>query len=118
MIKKYDLNPKDITLIGFSQGAILSWSLAFNYPNHFRRIVALSGFLIENLIKTKEVTFSAFASHGMEDPVIPHQWANKSIGPLAAKYDQIEFYTYPMGHMVSQENFTAVLDWLNKTAKN
>jgi len=118
MIKKYDLNQKDITLLGFSQGAILSWSLAFNHPNHFRRIIALSGFVIENLIKTKEVTFSAFASHGKEDPVIPYQWAEETIAPLAAKYDHIEFYTYPSGHTVSQENFVALLDWLNKTAKN
>ena len=118
IIKRYDLNRKDITLLGFSQGAILSWSLAFNHPNHFRRIVALSGFVNDNLIKSKEVTFSAFASHGKEDLVIPYQWANESIAPFAAKYDHIEFYSYSSGHEVSQENFTAVLDWLNKTAKN
>ena len=50
--------------------------------------------------------------------MIPYQWADDSITPLAAKHDHIEFYTYPSGHTVSQENFAAVLDWLNKTAKN
>lgn len=117
LCKRHRLKPKDLTLLGFSQGAILSWALALNHPNMIRRIVALSGLINPDLVKTAkpEVTFSAYAAHGTEDPVIPFSWARNSITPFAEQHTQIEFHSYPDGHSVSKENFEAMLRWLVRT---
>lgn len=115
LIQKHHLNPRDLTLLGFSQGAILSWALAFNHPLYFRRIVALSGYVNQDLIEQQEVTFLAFASHGKADPVIPFVWAEKSIAPLVAANSTIRFEAFESGHTVSQENFLALLEWLKET---
>ena len=114
LIAKHQLDAKNISLIGFSQGAILSWAMAFNFPNTFKRIAALSGYINQDLIEKNEVTFSAFTSHGNADPVIPYQWAKNSITPLTEKYSTICFHSFDAGHTVSQENFIALLEWLNR----
>ncbi len=116
LIEKYALNSKDITLLGFSQGAILSWALAFSKSNKIRRIVALSGVVHESVDTSKAPTFLAYAAHGTEDAVIPINKARNTILPLAKKYKEIDYHEFHDGHGVSQENFNLVLQWLNKTA--
>ena len=116
LIEKYALNSKDISLLGFSQGAILSWALAFSKPNKIRRIVALSGVVHESVDTSKSPTFLAYAAHGTEDMVIPIDKARNTILPLVKKYQEIDYHEFSDGHGVSQENFNLLLQWLNKTA--
>lgn len=112
LVAEHGLDSNNITLLGFSQGAILSWALALNNPNQFRKIVALSGYVNKDIITSNTVSFSAFASHGKDDPVIPFEWAKETIEPLARQHKQIHFHTFEAGHTVSQENFMAMLEWL------
>ena len=41
----FPIDSANITLIGFSQGSILSYSIALSYPNIVQRVGALSGYL-------------------------------------------------------------------------
>ncbi|MGB1019804.1 MAG: alpha/beta hydrolase [Flavobacteriaceae bacterium] len=118
LVAEHSIDPNNITLLGFSQGAILSWALALNNPNHFRRIVALSGYINQDLITSNTVTFSAFASHGKIDPVIPFEWAKETIEPLVKQNNEIQFHAFEAGHTVNQENFMALLEWLKQTQKD
>ena len=79
LLNKYNLNDNDISLLGFSQGAILSWAIGFNYPHFIRRVIALSGYINEELIDNYNITFKAFSSHGVIDPIIPIDWARATI---------------------------------------
>ena len=115
LIKKYALNLNDISLLGFSQGAILSWALGFRFPDKIRRIIALSGFIHESINADKEPEFIAYAAHGTNDEVIPVLKARESILPLSKKYSEIQYHEYPDGHTISEENFTNLIKWLNKT---
>ncbi len=115
LIDKYNLNKKDICLLGFSQGSILSWALAYSKPNKVRRIVALSGFIHESVDTLSKPTFLAYAAHGKTDIVIPISKARNSILPISKKYNQIEFHEFAEGHTVSQENTYLFLKWLRKT---
>lgn len=115
LIKKYDLNSIDISLLGFSQGSILSWALAFSTPKKIRRIVALSGLVHESVDTSQPPTFLAYAAHGISDVVIPVEKARATILPFSEKYTEIEYHEFPEGHSVSQENFTRLLGWLEKT---
>ena len=70
-----------ITLIGFSQGAILSWALGINYTSKINKLVLLSGYFNDELINNtsnelKELI--CFISHGIYDQVIPIEVARDS----------------------------------------
>lgn len=117
-IEQYDLNPKDISLMGFSQGAILSWSLLLDYPNKIRRAVCMSGYINTRLLKKQLNEYQnvlAYASHGTQDSTVPFDWAESSINALKVNNPQLCFNTYPDGHNVSQENFSDLMKWLSKT---
>ena len=113
--EEHTLDPDDISLFGFSQGAILSWALAFKYPEKVRRIIALSGLIHESVPMEKKPEFLAYAAHGIEDTVIRIDQAREYILPLSQKYEEIEYHEFNDGHTVSHENFTALMEWIIKT---
>ena len=118
LIPTYNLDAADISLIGFSQGAILSWSLGLDYPKEFRRILALSGYIHTDLLKQPLEHYThilAFASHGTEDPVLPLSLPQATIPLVQARNPEIVFKTYPAPHTINQANFEDLLQWLNQT---
>ena len=117
-IAKENLDPNGISLLGFSQGAMLGWTLALNYPKRFQRLIALSGFVVEQAIQLADEKVSIpkiYAAHGLNDGVIPIQMARDTIRPLAQKYPAIDYREFPDAHEVSQANFTQLLEWLATT---
>ena len=117
-IKEYDLNPKDIGLMGFSQGAILSWSLLLDHPDQFRRAICMSGYINTQLLKKTLDEYQnvlAYASHGTNDSTVPYQWAESSVNQLMTNNPKTSFNSYPDGHNVSPENFRDLLEWISKT---
>ena len=116
--KEYNLDSNSISLMGFSQGAILSWSLLLDEPKKFRRAVCMSGFINAELLKKPLETYKnilAYGSHGTLDTTVPFDLAESSIKALQANNPQVFFKAYPDGHNVSQENFRDLLEWLSKT---
>jgi len=113
----YSIDKENITLIGFSQGSILSYATALSYPNKIQRVVALSGYLNTDMaIDTyKNNDFSnlkIFASHGTVDQVIPVDWARKVQPALEALGINISYKEYPVGHGVAPQNFFDFKNWL------
>tara|TARA_Y100001970_G_scaffold293090_1_gene437694 strand:+ start:23148 stop:23792 length:645 start_codon:yes stop_codon:yes gene_type:complete len=119
LTNKHNLNNHDITLIGFSQGAILSWAIGFNYPKFIRRIIALSGYINEELITKNDITFKAFSSHGTVDPIIPVNWARNTIKKHIKKgCEDLIYNEYDEGHTLSEKNLIDFLNWIKKTSFN
>ncbi len=114
---KFPIDSSNITLIGFSQGSILSYSIALSYPNIVQRVGALSGYLnldinSENYQNNDFSNLKIFASHGTVDQVIPVEWARKT-DPVLKSLGINSFYKeYPIGHGVSPQNFFDLKDWL------
>ena len=120
LIQNYPIDPKQVTLLGFSQGTILSYSVALSYPEKVQRVVALSGYLNEQIIveNYKNNDFSnlkMFVSHGSVDQVIPVDWAKKAPGILDSLNIPNEFREYQVGHGVAPQNFFDLKNWLQKT---
>lgn len=115
-VEAYNINPKEVTLLGFSQGTILSFATALTYPNLVKNIIGLSGYIDKNMIdladKDNLKTLQVFNSHGSADQVIPVDWARKTPGILQSLGIECEFKEFPIGHGVNQKNFEAVLEWL------
>lgn len=114
---QFPIDSSNITLIGFSQGSILSFSIALSYPNIVQRVGALSGYLnldlnSENYQNNDYSNLKIFASHGTLDQVIPVEWARKT-DPILKKLGINSTYKeYPIGHGVSPQNFFDLNDWL------
>ncbi|MBB1140816.1 alpha/beta hydrolase [Myroides sp. WP-1] len=110
LIETYPIDTANINLVGFSQGAILSYAIALSYPEKINKVVALSGYFNAAIIKTgfEQNDFSKlqlFASHGTVDQVIPVEWARKTSPILDALHIQHQYKEYPVGHGVHPLNF-------------
>lgn len=115
--KTYPVNPENVTLLGFSQGTILSYAVALNYPTKIKNIVALSGYINKGIlpdsIEDSEVShLNFFCSHGSADQVIPVDWARKTPDFLKALNINHTYKEYPVGHGVAPQNFYDFKDWL------
>ena len=70
------------SILGFSQGAILSWAIGLANPNKINKLLPLSGFLNEDIldnIHPDAFKLKCFISHGIYDPIIPIQLARDTI---------------------------------------
>ncbi|MDB9755437.1 alpha/beta fold hydrolase [Winogradskyella sp.] len=115
--QKYAVNSNNVTLLGFSQGTILSCAVALNYPNKVKNIVALSGYIYEDILpKTIEKNdvshLNFFCSHGSSDQVIPVDWARKTPVFLDQLGINNSYSEYPVGHGVAPQNFYDLKAWL------
>ena len=118
-VSKYAVDAEKVTLIGFSQGAILSSAVALSYPEKVNRVVALSGYLnteiaTEDYLKNNVTKVKFFVSHGTVDQVIPVDWARKTKPVLENLGIDVVYKEYPIGHGVSPQNFYDFKDWLLK----
>ncbi len=111
----YPINKNNITLLGFSQGTILSYAVALTYPEKIKNVVALSGYINEDiLIENKNYKhLNIYASHGSVDQVIPVDWARKISPKLTSLNINHEYDEFPVGHGVAPQNFRAFKNWLN-----
>jgi phospholipase/carboxylesterase len=115
---KEKYNPSKTFLLGFSQGAILSYALSFNYPNKVNHVIALSGYinneLLPNNILELGITTDYYISHGSVDQVLPVEWARKAPEFLNANNLQNVYSEYPVGHGVAPQNFYSFKSWIEE----
>lgn len=119
IIAAYQVDEKNIFLLGFSQGTILSSAYALNHPHKIRHIAALSGYINQELIQKplekenfKDLDF--FVSHGSVDQVIPVEWARKTSPFLHKLNIEHSYQEYPVGHGVAPQNFYDLHRWIQE----
>jgi phospholipase/carboxylesterase len=117
MLAKYPIDDKNVTLIGFSQGCILSYAVAVSYPQKIQRVVAMSGYFnskiaIDGFEKNNFENLRLFSSHGSVDQVVPVTWGRKAQPELSQLGIDIIYKEYPIGHGVSPQNFFDFKNWL------
>lgn len=115
----YPVDKNNVTLLGFSQGTILSYAVALNYPTKVKNVVALSGYINKDIIPDNLDTedfkhLNFYCSHGTVDQVIPVDWARKTPTFLKALNINHVYSEYPVGHGVAPQNFHDFKDWLKK----
>ena len=117
LIANYPIDSNNVTLIGFSQGSILSYAVALSYPKKVQRLIAMSGYLnteiaVDDFAKNNFNNLKIFASHGTVDQVIPVEWARNSIPVIEKLGIPIVYKEYPVGHGVAPQNFFDFKNWL------
>lgn len=116
----YPIDKDHVTLIGFSQGCILSYAVAVSYPEKIKRVVAMSGYFNDDIAvadyASKDFSkLAIFASHGNVDQVVPVEWARKAKPVLDGLKIQNVYKEYPVGHGVAPQNFFDFRNWLQET---
>ncbi|WP_394972163.1 alpha/beta hydrolase [uncultured Croceitalea sp.] len=114
----YNLDTENVTLLGFSQGTILSYAVALSYPEKIKNVIALSGYINEKILiesfKNKDYSkLNFYCSHGQVDAVIPIEWAQRAPEFLKALGISHKFEEFPVGHGVAPQNFYSFKDWLS-----
>ena len=117
LIQTYPIDADNVSLIGFSQGSILSYAVALSYPEKVQKVVAMSGYLnldivAEDYLKNTFSNLKIFASHGTVDQVIPVEWARKTPAILENLGIAVSYKEYPVGHGVAPQNFYDFKNWL------
>lgn len=117
LVQNYAIDSNNVTLIGFSQGSILSYAVALSNPEKAQKVAALSGYLnlemvADDYLKNSLVNLKMFISHGTQDQVIPVDWAKKAPSILNNLGIETVYKEYPIGHGINMENFSDLKVWL------
>ncbi len=117
VIANYPVDKDNITLLGFSQGTILSYAVALSEPTKIKNVIALSGYINTEIItsefeKNNFSGLSIYASHGSQDQVIPVSWARKAPELLKDLGIDHTYSEFPVGHGVAPQNFMELKKWL------
>jgi phospholipase/carboxylesterase len=116
---KYKADPGQVYLVGFSQGAIMSYEAGLTAPGEVKGIAALSGRIdggIQRGIthKAEVKQLSVFISHGTADDRIKFEEGKAAVDVLKKLGIAPEFHEYKgMGHTISNEVLSDLVKWLN-----
>jgi phospholipase/carboxylesterase len=105
--KSGGIDARQIDLMGFSQGAAMTYTLILLYPERIGRIAALSGFFPvngETMLTTKRFSGKPmFVSHGRRDELIPVEEARRAVSLFKDAGTQITYCESETSHKVSKE---------------
>lgn len=104
-IEEYSIDENKIYLLGFSQGAILSQSLATILGSKLAGIVSLSGYLPKMVIEEMRIAemdqLKVFIAHGEQDQMIPFNWSKDSKEFFESHGASVQYFAYTGGHFVT-----------------
>lgn len=117
--REQNLDSNRIYLLGFSQGAMLSYDIALSNPGRIKGVLALSGKLMREsrlLLKDpkKLKSVSVFIGHGNQDLLIPFKEAQeahdyfKSITVM-----DLQLKSYPVPHSLSGDEISDIRKWFS-----
>jgi len=115
--EKYSVDSNEIYLCGFSQGAIMSYSIGLTRPDLVKGIAVMSGRLLEEikpLIASKERLehLKVFISHGTNDNTLPIQYAKDANAFLKTLNINPSFKEYEAGHEINNLMLADLIQWL------
>jgi phospholipase/carboxylesterase len=115
----YPIDPKKLAVLGFSQGGVMSYSLALPNPRRFAALAVLSSWLPKELLPRLNVTAAAqslatLVQHGTQDPMIEVARARSSVETLRELKVPLTFREYPMGHEIGARSLADLSAWLEE----
>ncbi|KAF1032725.1 MAG: putative hydrolase MhqD [Pseudomonas sp.] len=118
---KYHTQSDRVFLVGFSQGAIMSYEVGLRQPEKLRGIAALSGSVLSVLGSELKPdarldTLAIFIGHGTLDQALPYASATRANDLLQGIGLKPEFHGYPgMIHTISDAEAQDLKRWLESS---
>jgi phospholipase/carboxylesterase len=107
----------EVYLGGFSQGAIMSYSIGLTHPAEVQGIVALSGRILDEIKPSvKKVKYlqrlKVLVAHGVEDSMLPIHYAREAKDYLESLAVQLTYREYQIGHQINDHMLQDLNTWL------
>jgi len=130
------LNRAPVYLMGFSQGAALSYALSLAEPELIMGVIALAGFLPNEAMHPEGNSGRSSTSlrsaqnapaaqskdahprhgyliiHSLDDQIVPLQRAHQARDYLQASGAPVEYHAYPGGHKIAAQGLKDITRWL------
>ncbi|MBM9548258.1 esterase [Leptospira sp. 201903074] len=119
----YKFDESNVWIGGFSQGAIMSYSIGLLHPEKVKGIIALSGRLLEEnkaqvIVSEKILDKKIFISHGINDRVLSVEYARSVKGYLESIGVHPHYQEYEEGHSINREMLKDLIQWLEVELDN
>jgi phospholipase/carboxylesterase len=118
-LASYPIDQKKLALLGFSQGGVMSYSLALTHPERFAALAVLSSWLPKELEARLNVSDAVQAlptliQHGTQDPMIEVDRARDSVERLRQLKLPLTFREYEMAHEITPGSLRDLSAWLGE----
>ncbi|MEO1260790.1 MAG: dienelactone hydrolase family protein [Bacteroidota bacterium] len=112
----YSFDQEKIFIGGFSQGAIMSYSIGLTEPDYFAGIIALGGRMLDatksKIAESKLASSNVLIIHGTKDKVLPVQYARQAKSVLEQQQVNLEYHEIDLGHSINRETLQLLNNWL------
>lgn len=110
---------KKIIIFGYSQGASLGYAMLLNYPEKFKTLVAINGYIDKNLLieryKLDYDSLNILRLNGADDFLINSRMIEFSNNYLDSLKIQNTFIEHKDGHSFTDEHLKTAKEWILKT---
>lgn len=119
LVDAYNVDEKRVYVGGFSQGAMMSYSVGLTQPDKVKGIASFSGNIPDwvkaKLARKNELShLSVFISHGKKDPVLPFPDALADKDFLEKMGIPCNFNSYETAHTMSRQNIVDFQQWISE----
>ncbi len=117
ILAEYKPAGNKVFLMGFSQGAVMSYMTAFSEPELLHGVIACSGQLPERNLPLDNPALRKLpfiVLHGLYDDVLPIAKGRASREWLQQRVDDLTYQEYPIAHQIADEGIRLIHSWLEK----
>ncbi|KGS16259.1 MULTISPECIES: alpha/beta hydrolase [Pseudomonas syringae group] len=120
---KFHTQPDKVFLVGFSQGAMMSYEVALRQPKLVGGIAALSGRLlpvVQSEVKPSDdlKALKVFIGHGKQDRQVAYASGPQAEATLKSLGLTPQFHAYEgLGHSISEAEVVDLGNWLQQSAR-
>ncbi len=112
-----DIDPRQVYLLGFGQGATIGVSVMLTDPSIIRGAALICGEILPEVIhmrvsREKLKDFPVFLAYGIHDQVVPVQIGRKTRDTMVGLDADISYREYPIGHHLATVSLRDASDWL------
>jgi phospholipase/carboxylesterase len=113
----YPVDPGQVLLMGFSQGASMSYALLLKEPELMFGVAGLAGFLPDParqwLAPGRLAGKQVFSAHGTDDETVPVPYARAARNDLARAGAEVAYHEYEgVGHKLNAQGMRDLTEWL------
>lgn len=106
----------EVYLLGFSQGAILSYMTGARHPERFAGLICLGSPFSETWFKDGQLdaasSLPVFIGYGVDDPFYGEEAANNARDALESHGFEVTLHAYDEGHNIPPEALKVIGNWL------
>ena len=115
---RYPIDHKKLAVVGFSQGGVMAYTMAFGAPERFTALAALSTwcppYAVENVADPEAVRYlTTLVQHGSRDELVSVERARESVEALRALRLPLTYREYDIGHEINHRSLADLSGWLS-----